>query len=307
MARRSAARRLSLPSGLFLVLRLTATTFVYLAILAIAYGIAITAGLTLAGSAAEGAFGLLGLGVAEGAAMAAVLVIWRFVDGHRLESMGLRSTGAVGRCLRGALTAALMMGFVVLVGFSLIDRASWDINPDVVRAGLALLVGLVGFGIQGPSEEVLFRGYILEHVRAEWGVRWAVIISSLSFAFLHMRNPAFGLLPFLNLILFGLGTALYKLYVDDGQLWGVFAIHTIWNWLQQVVFGLPNSGLSSVPDNTLFTVAPDTTLPAPLWGGGFGPEGTIVATLVLLALISFAWRRADSTRAAAARDRAQAS
>ena len=78
---------------------------------------------------------------------------------------------------------------------------------------------------------------------------------------MHAPTPAFGLLPFVNLVLFGVATALYKVCVDDDQLWGVFAIHTVWNWLQQVVFGLPNSGIGSPPDNALFTVTPNTSLP----------------------------------------------
>jgi hypothetical protein len=139
---------------------------------------------------------------------------------------------------------------------------------------------------------VLFRGYILENVRDEWGVRAAVIVSSLAFGVLHTANPAFGPLPFINLVLFGVATAFYKLYVDDGQLWGVFAIHAVWNWLQQVVFGLPNSGVVSEPDATLFTLTPNTSLPSVIWGGGFGPEGTLAATVVLLALIAACLRRA---------------
>jgi hypothetical protein len=74
-------------------------------------------------------------------------------------------------------------------------------------------------------------------------------------------------------------------------LWGVFAIHTVWNWLQQVVFGLPNSGIASTPQDALFTVTPNQSLPDPIWGGGFGPEGTVAAGLVLLALISASVRQ----------------
>jgi hypothetical protein len=54
---------------------------------------------------------------------------------------------------------------------------------------------------------------------------------------------------------------------------------------------LPNSGVASTPDNALFTVAPNVSLPAPIWGGGFGPEGTLAASLVLVALIGFTLRR----------------
>jgi uncharacterized protein (TIGR03382 family) len=74
----------------------------------------------------------------------------------------------------------------------------------------------------------------------------------------------------------------------------VFALHTVWNWLQQVVFGLPNSGIATVQDNALFTITPNTALPEPIWGGGFGPEGTVGATLVLLALIVALLRRRRS-------------
>jgi membrane protease YdiL (CAAX protease family) len=284
VAGRSAVR-VAPPRGLVVVARIVGACLAYLAVLdttaLVAYGL----GQTVVPDAARGTFGLLGLGVAEAAALGSVLLVWRIVDGRPIPTLGLDPDGAPQRWRRGAVVAALMMGFVVLVGYTLIDGASWDLNSDPIRATLAVAGGLAGFLLQGPSEEVLFRGYILENVRRRWGVPQAVVISSLAFALLHVANPAFGVLPAVNLVLFGLGTALYKLYVDDDQLWGVFAIHTVWNWLQQVVFGLPNSGVASVPDNALFTVTPNTSLPAALWGGGFGPEGTLAASLVLLALV----------------------
>jgi hypothetical protein len=64
------------------------------------------------------------------------------------------------------------------------------------------------------------------------------------------------------------------------------------------VFGLPNSGNASTPENALFSVTPNTSLPEALWGGGFGPEGTLATTLVLLALIGFSLRRGASRRIA---------
>jgi membrane protease YdiL (CAAX protease family) len=274
-----------LPERLIVVARIVGACFAYLAVLdtvaLVAYGL----GQTVVPVAARGTFGLVALGLAEAAAIGAVVLVWHFVDDRPIRALGLEPHGAARRWTRGAVIALLMMGFVVLVGYTLVDGASWDVNPDAAQAGLALLGGLIGFAIQGPSEEVLFRGYILENVRKQWGVPQAVVVSSLAFSLLHLSNPAFGLLPFVNLVLFGVGTALYKVYVDGDQLWGVFAIHTLWNWLQQVVFGLPNSGIAAVPDNTLFTITPNTSLPGPFWGGGFGPEGTFAATLVLLALV----------------------
>ena len=285
MARRSARRLVAPPLELVVVARLVAATAAYLAVFFTGALLLYVAGLALVPAPAQGIFALVSLGVAEAAALAAVLLFWRFVDGRRLQQLGLNGQQAAARWLRGAAIATLMMGFIVLVWFTLLDGAIWSINPDSTRAAIVLVCGLLGFLIQGPAEEVLFRGYIFENVRMVWGLRWAVIVSAIAFALFHLRNPALGPLALVNLVLFGVATALYKVRVDGGQLWGVFALHTIWNWLQQVVFGLPNSGIASVQDNALFTITPNTSLPEPIWGGGFGPEGTLGATLVLLALI----------------------
>jgi membrane protease YdiL (CAAX protease family) len=219
--------------------------------------------------------------------------LWRYLDRKRLVDLGLRTAGAGPMWLRGAIVAALMMGFIVLGWYTLVDGADWLPNPDLGRATVAVIVGLLAFAVQGPSEEILFRGYILENVRARWGVRIAIAVSALSFALIHARNTSFGVLPFINLVLFGVAAALYKVRVDGGQLWGVFAIHSIWNWLQQVVFGLPNSGFASSPENTLFSVRPNANVPDVIWGGGFGPEGTLAASLVLAALTAFLLRKTN--------------
>jgi membrane protease YdiL (CAAX protease family) len=278
------------------VVRIVGACFVYLAVLDAVAFLAYAVGQTVVPDAARGMFGLLGLGIAEGAAFIAVLLVWQLVDKRPVRALGLNRDQFVRRWFKGALVAVLMMGFVVVVGYTLIDGASWDVNTDAVRAGLALVAGFVGFLVQGPAEELLFRGYMFENLRMYWSLPSAVVVSSLTFALMHTSNPSFGALPFVNLLLFGAAMALYKVYLDGNHLWGVFAIHTVWNWLQQVVFGLPNSGLVAVPDYVLFSVTPNTSLPAPFWGGGFGPEGTLAASLVLLALAGVGLRRSRRLR-----------
>lgn len=251
-------------------------------------------GLLAVPDAARATFGLVGLGVAEAGAFGSVVFFWRVVDGRRLRNLGLNPEVARRLWLRGAAVGALMMLFIVLAWYTLVDGASWDVNSDAGRAAAMLVGGLCGFVIQGSAEELLFRGYVLENLRQRWGLRWAVWLSAIGFALWHARNPAFNAVALLNLLLFGLATALYRTRVDRGQLWGVFAIHAVWNWLQQVVFGLPNSGVASSPEDALFIVQPNATLPDPIWGGGFGPEGTLAASLVLLVLIAFCLRRPSS-------------
>jgi membrane protease YdiL (CAAX protease family) len=292
MAGRPASRVALQPRGILVVARVVGATLAYLAVLfSVEILLLFVVGLTVVPSAVQGPFALVSLGVAEAAAFATVLLVWRVVDRRPVRELGLEPHGAPRRWLKGAGAATLMMGFIVLAWYTLLDGATWGVNPDPVRASIVLVGGLVGFMVQGPAEEILFRGYILENLAAKWGLWVAVIVSSLGFALLHAPNPNFGPLPFVNLVLFGVATALYKVRVDDGQLWGVFGIHTTWNWLQQVVFGLPNSGVASVPDNALFTITPNTSLPDPIWGGGFGPEGTLGASLVLLTVIGVTLRR----------------
>jgi membrane protease YdiL (CAAX protease family) len=274
-----------------IVARMIGAILVYLAVLALLSGALYAVGLFLVPTAIDGPFALVGLAIAEGGAFISVLVLGRVVDKRPPLSYGLVRKHAGRRWLRGAGVATLMMGFIVLGWFTLINGADWSLNDDLQRAMLALIAGLIGFGVQGPAEEMLFRGYMMENMRGRWGLGWAIAISSMAFGLIHAANTSFGLLPLLNLVLFGLAMGLYRLYVDAGQLWGVFAIHGIWNWLQQVVFGLPNSGMTSTVDNTLFHVEPNTAMPYPFWGGGFGPEGTLGATLVLLALIVYCLRR----------------
>jgi membrane protease YdiL (CAAX protease family) len=286
VARQSALNLGALPHGLLVLLKLVIAGLAYLVALSLTSLLTFAIGQTIVPDQARGVFGLIGLGVAEAAALGSILVVWRRLDGQPLVALGLDPAHAARRWLRGAAIATLMMGFIVFVNFTLLDGATWDMNSSAGRAALALLGGLIGYAVQGPAEELLFRGYILVNVRKEWGLRPAIVASSLGFALVHIDNPAFGVLPFVNLLLFGLAMALYRVYVDDDQLWGVFGIHTLWNWLQQVVFGLPNSGFAAVPDFTLFTVTPNTAVPGFFWGSGFGPEGTLAASLALLALIA---------------------
>lgn len=292
MARRRAFPVIAIPAGLAAVGRIIAAILAYQVLLIATSVVLYLAALSLVPADAQSIFGMVALGVAEGAAILGVLFVWRVADRRPVVEMGLRGEGALANWLRGAGVAVLMMGFVVFAWYTLLAGAVWDMNPDLARATVVVIGGLLGYLVQGASEEVLFRGHLFENLKDQWGLKWAVGVSSVAFGLFHAANPGFGVLPLINLVLFGVGTALYKVYVDQGQLWGVFGIHTVWNWLQQVVFGLPNSGMATTRDNALFTVSPNSSLPDVVWGGGFGPEGTLATTLVLLALIWFCLRRA---------------
>jgi len=152
--------------------------------------------------------------------------------------------------------------------------------------GAALLpigVLLLGFIIQGSTEEILFRGWLMQLIASRHGLWIAVIANSALFALAHAGNiePSKELFVGLaNIVLFGLFISLYA--VREGSLWGVCGWHAAWNWLLGLGFGLEVSGqvIDTVPLITDLTAAPG----AAWWltGAAFGPEASLVTTAVLL-------------------------
>ncbi len=183
--------------------------------------------------------------------------------------------------LRGVGVGLAMFGTAVLLlaalGFVELERPLGSLGLATVGGALLLFVGWM---VQGAAEELLTRGFLLPVLGIRWGTAVAILISSLLFSALHLANPNVSAISILNLALFGLFAALYALY--EGGLWGVFAIHAIWNWAQGNLFGFAVSGMEIKAGSLLdlMEAGPDQ-----LTGGLFGPEGGLVVTLVLIVSI----------------------
>jgi hypothetical protein len=141
------------------------------------------------------------------------------------------------------------------------------------------LLSLLSYFVQGPAEEVLFRGWLLGVIGARYRPWIGVLVSSLVFSLLHAGSHGITLLGFLNLFLFGVFAAFYAL--AEGGLWGIGAWHAVWNWamgdlLGFAVDGTPHPGLLS----SVRADGPDT-----ITGGAFGLEGGLMCTAVFLTAI----------------------
>jgi membrane protease YdiL (CAAX protease family) len=104
-----------------------------------------------------------------------------------------------------------------------------------------------------------------------------VAVSSLSFGLAHALNPNATLLGLTNLSLFGAFLALYAL--AEGGLWGACAWHTLWNWTNSNLFGLPDSG---GPPGVALLMSIRPSGMNIITGGAFGPDGGLIETTVLL-------------------------
>lgn len=207
-------------------------------------------------------------------------------------TLGFERKGAWLQYVRGlglgfAMFAA-SVGLMALFGY---------VGPEVgfpEREGVAALGGVLaialGWAVQGAAEETLTRGWLMGVVGARYRPWLGVLVSSLVFTLLHGLNPNIGALPLVNLFLFAIFAAFYALW--DESLWGICALHSVWNWVQGNLFGLQVSGNENAGP-MLFNLV--ETGPDWFTGGAFGPEGGLAVSVMLLASIALMaallWRR----------------
>lgn len=211
----------------------------------------------------------------------------RVIEKRPFSTIGLNVDNKLKKYIKGALVAIGMQLFYFLV-ILLFGWGQVIAQPIHATSGLGssaipyVLLFLIGFIIQGASEEVVVRGWMMPVLARYYKVPTAIIISSLFFSFLHMGNPNISNLALINLALYGVFAALYA--INDGGLWGIFAQHSVWNWFMGNVLGLPVSGMImgnvSIIETTL--IGPDI-----ITGGSFGPEGGILVTLIELTAIIY--------------------
>jgi len=218
-------------------------------------------------------------------AIIAPIIYCRFIEKRPISSMGIVKKRAISNYLFGLIVGFIMFSAVILINIWLGGMEFKGINSNIIITYLTIY--FIAFGVQGMSEEVLCRGYLMNSIGGKHSIWLAVITSSVIFAILHLANPGVTLLACINLTLFGIFAALYMICFDN--IWGVCAIHSIWNFAQGLIYGISVSGAYSY-ENSIFLIEPikgETFVN----GGAFGAEGgiavTIVLTLAILAVIGW--------------------
>lgn len=204
----------------------------------------------------------------------------KLIQKRRMRTLGYKKPGMWKEYGIGMLVGFGMMAVIVLVGV-LTGSMSLELNSEAfTAAGLGMLVMIfIGFLLQGMSEEVLCRGYFLVSLTRKKGNVWmGIIVSSLAFGALHLANSGIAPLAFVNLVLFGIFAGVY--FVRRGNIWGIAAIHSVWNFAQGNIFGVLVSGNDF--GTTVFNATINENLTI-LNGGDFGLEGGILTTIVMVA------------------------
>lgn len=183
----------------------------------------------------------------------------------------------------------LVLGFVMLSAAVLICILTGSLSFDGLSENFALgilLLFIVGFLIQGMAEEVMMRGYFLVSFARRHSIWAAVIANSVLFTMLHLFNSGISLLAIINLTLYGVFASIY--FVKSGNIWGVGALHFMWNLVQGNFYGIQVSGTEVACSVFSSTLTEGREI---INGGAFGLEGGLAVTIVLLLGILFVYWR----------------
>lgn len=216
------------------------------------------------------------------------------IDGRPPEALGFHLARSWIREASLGLTLGILVGLVVVAAVSVVGGISWtleDGTPGGYLAGAGS--ALAFFLLPAAGEEAFFRGYPLLIVAGSLGPGTALVATSVVFGTMHLGNPEVQWIGALNVGVMGL--FLGALLLRTKSLWWASGAHLGWNVTLAFVADLPVSGLDLV--DAPYVGASPTGRPW-LSGGGFGPEGSVVTTVVGLAAAAWVWwtpRLASST------------
>lgn len=273
--------RLLIFAGLFVVLMIVAT-----GALRVAYALAINLAPALIPGehVADLVFRLVFLG----ASLAAGCICARLLEGLPWRSLGLTLHA---RWFRDLLIGSVI-GVVSLALATAIAFIGGGLRFSFSSAGtrsvvLTVFLSAALFIVAALAEEALFRGYPLQTLTRARLVWLGVLLTSVPFAAVHLKNPnAGGMLAFANTALAGVWLAVA--YLRTRSLWFPLGVHWAWNWALGALFGLPVSGITSVAPHPI--VLGSDLGPAWLTGAAYGIEGGVACTVALLVSTIFIWR-----------------
>ncbi|HUA86149.1 MAG TPA: CPBP family intramembrane glutamic endopeptidase [Bryobacteraceae bacterium] len=216
------------------------------------------------------------------AALANAITV-RIYERGRLADLGLGWTPTSTKefftgMIAAALAALVILLGAVLAGAAYFQRTAAAEHPTASAAFIAvvLLFGAVG-------EEMLFHGYAFQLLIRKLGAFATILPAGIIFGFAHINNQ--------NATYFGIGnTMLWGIllgfaYWRTGALWLPIGLHFGWN-VTLPMFGVNLSGFTlAVTGYTLeWRVGPL------LSGGAYGPEGSVLTTVIVVALFLAVYR-----------------
>ena len=214
-----------------------------------------------------------------------LFIFWvKVIEKNALSTLGFVKRNWLKYLGWGILLSLLQMGVIALV-YQVSGIGSFELN-ELSLEPILFILGLFPFWLlQGGTEEVATRGWLLTRIAARTNLPLAIAISSSLFGILHLGNSGVTLLSVLNIVLDGVLAGLLLVYTDS--IWLVVAQHGTWNYVQGNLLGFQVSGTGADASIFSFTMGSG---PDWLTGGEFGAEGSLITTIVLLVSLVIVYR-----------------
>ena len=139
-----------------------------------------------------------------------------------------------------------------------------------------MLFALLCVFFQSTSEELWCRGFMMHRINVHYPLWVGIVVNSIVFGLLHSFNDGITALAMADLIICGLAYSLLCWY--SGSILTCFGIHTMWNFTQNFIFGLPNSGL--VSECSIFHLDAASGISNWIYSYEFGVEGAVPAVFI---------------------------
>jgi membrane protease YdiL (CAAX protease family) len=203
------------------------------------------------------------------------------IERRSLWSYGLSGTREFRNVTMGFISGIVF--FSLLVELLVLDNNlafdGWALHGAAI-IGYALFWIVFDFMV-GFSEEILFRGYFLQTLARGIGFWPAAICCSVAFGLAHLSNSGE---DFIGIAAIILGGILFSLFLKvTGSLWWGIGFHAALAWVQDFLFGTANSGQAAPPGHLLSSHPLGDVR---LSGGADGPEGSLIAVILVLVLVA---------------------
>ncbi|GKX29484.1 protease [Vallitalea longa] len=208
-----------------------------------------------------------------------VFFTWvKFVERRKIRTLGFRYKKSY-KFLIGFLIGIFAISVITIIllftgSIQIEIRKGINLNMNTF-IGIVLIVS--GWIVQSVSEEIGIRGWLIPLLGAKYNITLAIFTTSIVFGMIHLFTPNVTVLSFMNIFLSGVFFALYA--ISEDCLWGVWGCHFGWNLALGNIYEFNVSGVSST-SSTIFQIK--TIGNNVLTGGSFGPEGGLLATVILI-------------------------
>jgi len=190
--------------------------------------------------------------------------------------------GAKGNTLR-MLAVGLGAGAAMNLFCALVAWLNGDIHLYFASfEPLSFVLIFLCVFVQSSAEELVCRGYMYEKLLRRHRPITAVFFNAAVFAFLHILNPNVQVMAIVNILLVGILYSLVCYYTES--IWCAMMMHAAWNFTQNILLGLPNSGI--VSPYSVFRLEASTARDSWAYNVGFGVECTWTSVLLHIALIT---------------------